>query len=60
MKKTWQDKSKDKLSFPEVLRLEKGSPCQMPPTKSALPGDFPHIPERRRASTRDKRNGKVD
>ena len=27
MKKTWQEKLKDKPSFPKVLRLEKGFPC---------------------------------
>ena len=27
MKKTWQEKLKDKSSFPKVLRLEKGFPC---------------------------------
>jgi len=27
MKKTWQDKLKDKPSFPKVLRLEKRFPC---------------------------------
>ncbi|OGN96495.1 MAG: hypothetical protein A2Z77_07500 [Chloroflexi bacterium RBG_13_51_36] len=27
MKKTWQEKWKDRTSFPEVLRLEKGFPC---------------------------------
>ncbi len=27
MKKTWQEKFKDKPSFPKVLRLEKGFPC---------------------------------
>ena len=27
MKKTWQEKLKDKRSFPKVLRLEKGLPC---------------------------------
>jgi len=27
MKKTWQEKLKDKLSFPKVLRLEKGFSC---------------------------------
>jgi hypothetical protein len=28
MKKTWQEKLKDKPSFPKVLRLEKGFPCR--------------------------------
>jgi len=27
MKKTWQEKLRDKPSFPKVLRLEKGFPC---------------------------------
>jgi alkylated DNA nucleotide flippase Atl1 len=27
MRKTWQEKLKDKPSFPKVLRLEKGFPC---------------------------------
>ena len=27
MKKTWQEKLKDKPSFPRVLRLERGFPC---------------------------------
>jgi alkylated DNA nucleotide flippase Atl1 len=27
MKKTWQEKLKDKPSFPKVLKLEKGFPC---------------------------------
>jgi len=27
MKKTWQEKLKDKPSFPKVLRLEEGFPC---------------------------------
>jgi hypothetical protein len=27
MKKTWQEKLKDKLSFRKVLKLEKGFPC---------------------------------
>ena len=27
MKKTWQEKLKDKPSFPKVLRLERGFPC---------------------------------
>jgi hypothetical protein len=27
VKKTWQEKLKDKPSFPKVLRLEKGLPC---------------------------------
>ncbi len=27
MRKTWQEKLKDKHSFPKVLRLEKGFPC---------------------------------
>lgn len=27
MKRTWQEKWKDRISFPKVLRLEKGFPC---------------------------------
>ena len=27
MRKTWQEKLKDRTSFPKVLRLEKGFPC---------------------------------
>jgi hypothetical protein len=27
MRKTWQEKLKDKSSLPRVLRLEKNSPC---------------------------------